>query len=50
MTDNQLIEFAKKLQNNMITKTTEQTNNKKDFREKLSVIDSKLYQPKRIKF
>ena len=50
MTDNQLIEFAKKLQNNMITKTTEQINNKKDFREKLSVIDSKLDQPKRIKF
>ena len=39
-----------KLQNNMITKTTEQTNNKKEFREELSVMDSKLDQPKRIKF
>ena len=41
MTNDQLIEFAMKLQNNMINKQTELINNNKKFREKLSIIDSK---------
>ena len=44
MTNNQLIEFAIKLQNNMINKQTEPepVNDKNEFREKLSIIDSKF--------
>ena len=42
MTNNQLIEFAMKLQNKMINKQTELINNNKDFREKLSTTDSKF--------
>ena len=42
MTNEQLIEFAMKLQNNMINKPTELINDNKDFREKLSIIDSKF--------
>ena len=40
-TNDQLIEFAMKLLNNMITKSTELINNNKEFGEKLSVTDSK---------
>ena len=42
MTNDQLIEFAMKLQNNMINKQTELINNNKEFRRKLSIIDSKF--------
>ena len=42
MTNEQLIEFAMKLQNNMINKQTELINDNKEFREKLSIIDSKF--------
>ena len=42
MTNDQLIEFAMKLQNNMINKQTELINDNKEFREKLSIIDSKF--------
>ena len=47
MTNDQLIEFAMKLQNNMINKQTELINNKKKFREKLSIIDSKFDERKK---
>ena len=40
-TNDQLTEFAMKLLNNMITKSTELINNNKEFGEKLSVTDSK---------
>ena len=42
ITINQLIEFAMKLQANMINKQTELINDNKEFREKLSIIDSKF--------
>ena len=44
MTNNQLIGFAIKLQNNMINKQAEPeaVNDKKEFREKLSIIHSKF--------
>ena len=42
MTNDQLIEFAMKLQNNMINKQTELINDNKEFRRKLSIIDSKF--------
>ena len=42
MTKDQLIEFALKLQNKMITKQTELMNGNKGFREKLGNIDSKF--------
>ena len=42
MTNDQLIEFAMKLQNNMINKQTELINDNKEFRGKLSIIDSKF--------
>ena len=42
MTDDQLLEFAMKLQNNMINKQTDFINDNKEFREKLSIIDSKF--------
>ena len=42
MTDDQLLEFAMKLQNNMINKQTNLINDNKEFREKLSIIDSKF--------
>ena len=45
MTINQLIQFAMKLQNNMINKQTELINDNKEFREKLSIIDSKGFGP-----
>ena len=41
MTNDQLIEFATKLQTNMINKQIELINDNKEFREKLSIIDSK---------
>ena len=41
MTNNQLIEFAMKLQNNMINKESELINNNKKLREKVSIFDSK---------
>ena len=40
--NDQLIEFAMKLQNNMITKQAELINDKKEFREKLTIIESKF--------
>ena len=42
MTNEQLTEFTMKLKNDMINKQTELTNNNKEFREKLSIIDSKF--------
>ena len=42
MTNDQLIEFALKLQNNMINKQTELINNNREFREKQIIIDSKF--------
>ena len=42
MTNDQLTEFAMKLQTNMINKQTELINNNKGFREKLSISDSKF--------
>ena len=42
MTSDQLVEFAMKLQNNMINKQRELTNDNKEFGEKLSIIDSKF--------
>ena len=42
MTNEKLIEFAMKLQNNMINKQTELINDNKEFREKLRIIDSKF--------
>ena len=42
ITINQLIEFAMKLQANIINKQTELINDNKEFREKLSIIDSKF--------
>ena len=41
MTNEQLIEFAMRLQSNMINKQTELINYNKEFREKLSIIGSK---------
>ena len=42
MTNDQLTEFALKLQNNMINKQTELINNNREFREKQRIIDSKF--------
>ena len=42
MTNDQLIEFALKLQNNMINKQTELINDNREFREKQRIIDSKF--------
>ena len=42
MSNNQLIEFAMKLQNNVIKKQAELINNIKECREKLSIINSKF--------
>ena len=42
MTNDQLIEFALKLQNNMINKQTELINDNREFREKQGIIDSKF--------
>ena len=39
-TKNQLIQFALKLQNNIITKQAELINDNNEFREKLNIIDS----------
>ena len=41
MTNEQLIDFAIKLQDNLITKQTELINDNKEFREKLNVIEVK---------
>ena len=41
MTNDQLVAFVMKLQNNMINKKTELINDNKEFRKKLSIIDSK---------
>ena len=40
--NDQLIKCARTMQNNMINKQTELTNDEKEFREKLSIIDSKF--------
>ena len=42
MTSAQLIGFAMKLQDNLITKQSELINNNKEFREKLNVINAKF--------
>ena len=42
MTSAQLIGFAMKLQDNLITKQTELINNNKEFREKLNVLKAKF--------
>ena len=42
MTNDQLIQFTMKPQNNMISKQTELINDNKKFREKLSIFDSKF--------
>ena len=42
MTNEQLIDFAMKLQDNLISKQTELINDNKEFREKLNVIESKF--------
>ena len=42
MTNDQLIELVMKLQNNMNSKQTELINDNREFREKLSIIDSKF--------
>ena len=42
MTSDQFIEFVMKLQNNMNSRQTELINDNKEFREKLSIIDSKF--------
>ena len=47
MTNDQLIQFAMKPQNNMITKQTELINDNKKFREKLSIFDSKFNELKK---
>lgn len=39
-TKNQLIQFALKLQNNIITKQAELINDNNEFREKLNIVDS----------
>ena len=47
MTNNQLIAFAMKLENNMITKQTELINSNKEVREKLGIIDAKSHELKK---
>ena len=42
MTSAQLIGFAMKLQDNLITKQTELINNNRNFREKLNVLKAKF--------
>ena len=42
LTNDQLIKCAMTMQNNMINKQTELTNDEKEFREKLSIIGSKF--------
>ena len=42
MTSAQLIGFAMKLQDNLITKQTELINNNREFREKLNVLKAKF--------
>ena len=42
MTNEQLIDFAVKLQGNLIAKQTELTNDNKEFREKLNLIEAKF--------
>ena len=42
MTNEHLIKFAMKLQNNMINKQTQLINDNKEFREKLSITDFKF--------
>ena len=42
MTNEQLIDFAVKLQDNLIAKQTELTNDNKEFREKLNLIEAKF--------
>ena len=42
MTDDQLLEFAMKLQNNMINKQTDLINDNKEFREKLVLLTLNL--------
>ena len=42
ITNEQLIDFAVKLQDNLIAKQTELTNDNKEFREKLNLIEAKF--------
>ena len=42
MTNEQLIDFAVKLQDNLISKQTELINDNKEFREKLNLIEAKF--------
>ena len=42
MTNDQLIDFAVKLQDNLISKQTELINDNKEFREKLNLIEAKF--------
>ena len=44
--NDQLIKCAMTMQNNMINKQTELTNDEKEFREKLSIIGSKFVELK----
>ena len=50
MINNQLIEFIMKLQINIINKQTELINDNIEFREKLSITDSKFDELKKIEF
>ena len=50
MNNNQLIEFIMKLQINIINKQTELINDNIEFREKLSITDSKFDELKKIEF
>ena len=42
MTNEQLVDFAMKLQDNLISKQTELINGSREFREKLNVIETKF--------
>ena len=50
MNNNQIIEFIMKLQINIINKQTELINDNIEFREKLSITDSKFDELKKIEF
>ena len=50
MNNNQIIEFIMKLQINIINKQTELINDNIEFREKLSIADSKFDELKKIEF
>ena len=50
MNNNQIIELIMKLQINIINKQTELINDNIEFREKLSITDSKFDELKKIEF